>query len=117
MAHDRRIVLAAAGPHAGRLFTHAPSTYKIPTSVDIPHIFNVKLFNNQNQADTIYRSKAVGEPPFMLALSVFSAIRQAVQAAIPENAPLVFNAPATAEEILRCNRDWMGTSFGRSPTG
>ena len=74
---------------------------KIPTSVDIPHIFNVKLFNNQNQADTIYRSKAVGEPPFMLALSVFSAIRQAVQAAIPENAPLVFNAPATAEEILR----------------
>ena len=59
------------GPHAGRLFTHAPSTYKIPTSVDIPHIFNVKLFNNQNQADTIYRSKAVGEPPFMLALSVF----------------------------------------------
>ena len=51
------------GPHAGRLFTHAPSTYKIPTSVDIPHIFNVKLFNNQNQADTIYRSKAVGEPP------------------------------------------------------
>lgn len=70
------------GPHAGRLFTHAPSTYKIPTSVDIPHIFNVKLFNNQNQADTIYRSKAVGEPPFMLALSVFSAIRQAVQAAI-----------------------------------
>ena len=70
MAHDRRVVLAAAGPHAGRLFTHAPSTYKIPTSVDIPHIFNVKLFNNQNQADTIYRSKAVGEPPFMLALSV-----------------------------------------------
>ena len=101
MAHDRRVVLAAAGPHAGRLFTHAPSTYKIPTSVDIPHIFNVKLFNNQNQADTIYRSKAVGEPPFMLALSVFSAIRQAVQAAIPENAPLVLNAPATPEEILR----------------
>ena len=56
--------------HTHSLFTHAPSTYKIPTSVDIPHIFNVKLFNNQNQADTIYRSKAVGEPPFMLALSV-----------------------------------------------
>ncbi len=89
------------GPHAGRLFTHAPSTYKIPTSVDIPHVFNVKLFDNQNAADTIYRSKAVGEPPFMLGLSVFSAIRQAVQAAIPEDAPLELNAPATAEEILR----------------
>lgn len=89
------------GPHAGRLFTHAPSTYKIPTSVDIPHVFNVKLFDNQNAVDTIYRSKAVGEPPFMLGLSVFSAIRQAVQAAIPEDAPLELNAPATAEEILR----------------
>ena len=101
-------------PHAGRLFTHAPSTYKIPTSVDIPHIFNVKLFNNQNQADTIYRSKAVGEPPFMLALSVFSAIRQAVQA-IPENAPLVFNAPATAEEILRAIAIGWGQALADRP--
>ena len=115
MAHDRRVVLAAAGPHAGRLFTHAPSTYKIPTSVDIPHIFNVKLFNNQNQADTIYRSKAVGEPPFMLALSVFSAIRQAVQAAIPENAPLVLNAPATAEEILRAIAIGRGQALAARP--
>lgn len=89
------------GLHIGRLFTHAPSTYKIPTSADIPHIFNVKLFENENQADTIYRSKAVGEPPFMLSLSVFSAIRGAVRAAIPDHAPLVLNAPATAEEILR----------------
>lgn len=89
------------GAHAGRLFTHAPSTYKIPTSVDIPHVFNVKLFDQENVADTIYRSKAVGEPPFMLGLSVFSAIKQAVQAAIPDDAPLVLNAPATAEEILR----------------
>ncbi|MDQ9904677.1 xanthine dehydrogenase molybdopterin binding subunit, partial [Acinetobacter baumannii] len=103
------------GPHAGRLFTHAPSTYKIPTSVDIPHIFNVKLFNNQNQADTIYRSKAVGEPPFMLALSVFSAIRQAVQAAIPENAPLVLNAPATPEEILRAIAIGRGQALAARP--
>ncbi|QXB45988.1 xanthine dehydrogenase molybdopterin binding subunit [Acinetobacter seifertii] len=103
------------GPHIGRLFTHAPSTYKIPTSVDIPHIFNVKLFDNQNQADTIYRSKAVGEPPFMLALSVFSAIRQAVQAAIPENAPLVLNAPATAEEILRAIAIGRGQALADRP--
>lgn len=89
------------GEHAGRLFTHAPSTYKIPTSVDIPPVFNVSLFDNENSSDTIYRSKAVGEPPFMLSLSVFSAIRQAVQAAIPADALLHLNAPATAEEILR----------------
>ena len=89
------------GEHAGRLFTHAPSTYKIPTSADIPEKFYVKLFNNENSADTIYRSKAVGEPPFMLALSVFSAIGHAVRSAIPEHAPLTLNAPATAEEILR----------------
>ncbi|WCE64587.1 hypothetical protein PL332_05400 [Acinetobacter baumannii] len=83
--------------------------------MDIPHIFNVKLFNNQNQADTIYRSKAVGEPPFMLALSVFSAIRQAVQAAIPENAPLVLNAPATPEEILRAIAIGRGQALAARP--
>lgn len=82
--------------------------------MDIPHIFNVKLFNNQNQADTIYRSKAVGEPPFMLALSV-SAIRQAVQAAIPENAPLVLNAPATPEEILRAIAIGRGQTLAARP--
>ncbi|WP_151980982.1 xanthine dehydrogenase molybdopterin binding subunit [Acinetobacter guerrae] len=103
------------GPHAGRLFTHAPSTYKIPTSVDIPHVFNVKLFDNQNTADTIYRSKAVGEPPFMLALSVFSAIRQAVQAAIPDDAPLELNAPATAEEILRAISIGQGHALAERP--
>lgn len=99
------------GPHVGRLFTHAPSTYKIPTSADVPHIFNVNLFENENQADTIYRSKAVGEPPFMLSLSVFSAIREAVRAAIPNHAPLALNAPATAEEILRAIAIGRGQAF------
>ncbi|WP_343595104.1 xanthine dehydrogenase molybdopterin binding subunit [Acinetobacter sp.] len=103
------------GAQAGRLFTHAPSTYKIPTSADIPTVFNVKLFENQNQADTIYRSKAVGEPPFMLALSVFSAIRQAVQAAIPKDAPLDLNAPATAEEILRAIAIGRGQALAERP--
>lgn len=103
------------GPHAGRLFTHAPSTYKIPTSLDIPPVFHVKLFDNSNEADTIYRSKAVGEPPFMLGLSVFSAIRQAVQSAIPKDAPLVLNAPATAEEILRAIAIGRGQALAERP--
>ena len=70
------------GRKQGHLFTHAPSTYKIPTATDMPKIFNVNLYDNQNLENTIHRSKAVGEPPFMLALSVFSALRDAVSASI-----------------------------------
>ncbi len=75
----------------------------------------MKLFDNSNEADTIYRSKAVGEPPFMLGLSVFSAIRQAVQSAIPKDAPLVLNAPATAEEILRAIAIGRGQALAERP--
>lgn len=50
------------GRKQGHLFTHAPSTYKIPTATDMPKIFNVNLYDNQNLENTIHRSKAVGEP-------------------------------------------------------
>lgn len=96
------------GRKQGHLFTHAPSTYKIPTATDMPKIFNVNLYGNQNLENTIHRSKAVGEPPFMLALSVFSALREAVSANI--TTPILQNgikvkpflsAPATPEAILQ----------------
>lgn len=96
------------GRKQGHLFTHAPSTYKIPTATDMPKIFNVNLYDNQNLENTIHRSKAVGEPPFMLALSVFSALREAVSANI--TTPILQNgikvkpflsAPATPEAILQ----------------
>ncbi len=96
------------GRKQGHLFTHAPSTYKIPTATDMPKIFNVNLYGNQNLENTIHRSKAVGEPPFMLALSVFSALRDAVSANI--TTPILQNgikvkpflsAPATPEAILQ----------------
>lgn len=98
-----------SGVKAGHLFTHAPSTYKIPTAADVPAIFNVKLFNNHNVEDTIHRSKAVGEPPFMLALSVFSALRDAVAATVETDVLTAdglkqkpaLQAPATPENILR----------------
>jgi xanthine dehydrogenase large subunit len=90
-----------AGPHAGRLMSHAPSTYKIPTASDLPAVFNVRLYDNANVEDSIHRSKAVGEPPLMLALSVFQAIRDAVAAARPDIRPVVLAAPATPEAILR----------------
>jgi xanthine dehydrogenase large subunit len=89
------------GPQAGRLMTHAPSTYKIPTASDVPEVFNVRLYDNANVEDSIHRSKAVGEPPFMLALSVFFAIRDAVAACLPAGQAVALSAPATPEAILR----------------
>lgn len=83
----------------GQLATHAPSTYKIPAVSDCPEIFNVKLFSNTNVEDSIHRSKAVGEPPFMLAFSVFFALRDAASSAAGYAAPL--QAPATPEALLR----------------
>jgi xanthine dehydrogenase large subunit len=85
----------------GRLLTHAPSTYKIPTASDVPADFRVKLWNSQgNPADTIYRSKAVGEPPLMLAISVFCAVSDAIASLKPGTlSPL--KAPATPEAIMR----------------
>jgi xanthine dehydrogenase large subunit len=84
----------------GRLLTHAPSTYKIPVASDVPEDFRVALYPNANPQDTIYRSKAVGEPPIMLANSVFCAIADAIHAIDPsQSVPL--DAPATPEAILR----------------
>jgi xanthine dehydrogenase large subunit len=85
---------------AGKLMTHAPSTYKIPGISDCPDEFHVKLFKNRNVSDSIHRSKAVGEPPLLLPFSVFFAIRDAVASVggYKINPPL--NAPATSEAIL-----------------
>ena len=85
---------------AGKLMTHAPSTYKIPGVSDCPEDFDVQLFKNRNAFDSIHRSKAVGEPPLLLPFSVFLAIRDAV-ASVGDyriNPPL--RAPATSEAIL-----------------
>jgi len=88
----------------GRLTTHAPSTYKIPTSSDVPVDFRVTLCEGlANREDTIYRSKAVGEPPLMLALSAFLAIRDAL--ATDENPRPPLDAPATPEAVLKA---WQG---------
>lgn len=84
----------------GALKTHAPSTYKIPTGRDIPNDFRVHLFNNINREETIYRSKAVGEPPLMLAISVFLALRDAVAASANYQAIPKLDAPATPERVF-----------------
>jgi xanthine dehydrogenase large subunit len=86
---------------AGKLMTHAPSTYKIPAISDCPEDFRVKLFQNRNVEDSIHRSKAVGEPPLLLPFSVFFAIRDAISAVGGHRVNPPLNAPATSEEILR----------------
>ena len=85
---------------AGELMTHSPSTYKIPVCSDCPTDFRLELLENAaNREDTIYRSKAVGEPPFMLGISAFHAIRDAIAT---ESQPLPdLEAPATPEAVLR----------------
>jgi xanthine dehydrogenase large subunit len=84
----------------GVLRTHAPSTYKIPCASDIPADFRVALWDGANREDTIHKSKAVGEPPVMLANAVFSAIFDAVASLKPGVIPEL-DAPATPEAILR----------------
>jgi xanthine dehydrogenase large subunit len=84
----------------GRLTTHAPSTYKIPTITDCPAKFNTRLFRNHNHEDTILRSKAVGEPPLLLPFSVFFAIRDAIASLADNRIDPPLRAPATPEAIL-----------------
>jgi xanthine dehydrogenase large subunit len=85
----------------GRLRTHAPSTYKIPTASDVPADFRVALYKSPgNREDTVFRSKAVGEPPLMLGIAVFSAITDAIASLKPGRVPPL-DAPATPEAIMR----------------
>jgi xanthine dehydrogenase large subunit len=85
----------------GRLLTHAPSTYKIPTLGDRPAVMNIEIWRDgRNTQDTVHRSKAVGEPPLMLAISVFSAIGRAIGSLAEHRLAPRLDAPATPERIL-----------------
>jgi len=89
----------------GRFLTHAPSTYKIPCASDVPEDFRVALYDSKgNRENTIYRSKAVGEPPLMLGISVWAAIFNAVASLKPGVIPKL-DAPATPEAILKAVQD------------
>jgi xanthine dehydrogenase large subunit len=87
-------------PQTGLLATHAPSTYKIPTANDGPPVFEVALYEADNPADSIHRSKAVGEPPILLPFSVFLAIRDAVASVGPPGCRPPLRAPATPEAVM-----------------
>lgn len=86
----------------GRLLTHSPATYKIPTAADRPARLSIALWDGENVEPTINRSKAVGEPPFMLAQCVLSALGEAIAATAPDRRAFPpLDAPATPEAILR----------------
>ena len=97
----------------GLLATHAPSTYKIPATGDVPERFQVDLWHEPNPEDNVFGSKAVGEPPFMLAFSVIEALKEAIHEAIQNaknnqvamtnvqpTSAIQLKAPATAEHVL-----------------
>ncbi len=105
----------------GHLRTHGPSTYKIPGSRDVPSVLNVHLLQNApNRENTVFRSKAVGEPPLMLAISAWLAIRDAVSSLSGQRLAARLDAPATPERILAAVDDMKArvtAGAGRPPPG
>jgi xanthine dehydrogenase large subunit len=100
----------------GRLRTHAPSTYKIPTAGDVPEDFRVALRTVPNREATVHRSKGVGEPPLMLAISVFHALRDAVAACGDGRLSPRLDAPATPERVLLAIQEIRARSQGEAAT-
>jgi xanthine dehydrogenase molybdopterin-binding subunit B len=89
----------------GRLLTHSPDTYKLPSIGDTPQIFNVNFLKNATQKSVVSGSKAVGEPPFMLAISVREAIRDAIAAFGESGGQVPLASPATCEAIFMAIQD------------
>ncbi|MEV6286149.1 xanthine dehydrogenase molybdopterin binding subunit [Kribbella sp. NPDC051770] len=89
----------SSGPHRGRLATQAASTYKLPSFSEMPQVFNVHLLEKAHEDGAVYGSKAVGEPPLMLAFSVREALRQAAAAFGPEGTSVDLPSPATPEAV------------------
>ncbi|MEX1215633.1 xanthine dehydrogenase molybdopterin binding subunit [Saccharospirillum sp.] len=84
----------------GRLLSNNPATYKIPSIGDTPPVFNVTLFDQPNREDTVFKSKAVGEPPLMLPISVWCALRDAIASTADYRINPALNTPATPEQVL-----------------
>ncbi|TQV86203.1 xanthine dehydrogenase molybdopterin binding subunit [Exilibacterium tricleocarpae] len=84
----------------GRVIANSPANYKIPTAADVPPVFNVALYESANAEATIFNSKAVGEPPLMLAISVWSALRDACASVADYRFSPPLDPPATPERVL-----------------
>jgi xanthine dehydrogenase large subunit len=95
---------------AGRVISNSPANYKIPTAYDVPEKFSVELYDEANREETVYQSKAVGEPPLMLALSVWCALRDAAASFAEYKFSPPMNAPATPEEVFKAINSAKGYS-------
>ncbi len=91
---------ASDGPGRGRFLTQAASTYKLPSFSEMPETFNVTLLRDATEAGAVYGSKAVGEPPLMLAFSVREALRQAAAAFGHAGTSVNLASPATPEAVF-----------------
>jgi len=106
------------GPHRGRLQTQSASTYKLPSFSEMPEEFHVRLFENAREEGAVYGSKAVGEPPFMLAFSAREAIRDAVAAFGPAGHSVDLGSPATPEAVfwaVRAAQEAASAEAGAAP--
>ncbi|MCX5157083.1 xanthine dehydrogenase molybdopterin binding subunit [Streptomyces sp. NBC_00291] len=101
------------GPNRGRLLTQAASTYKLPSFSEMPEEFNVRLLENATEEGAVYGSKAVGEPPLMLAFSVREALRQAAAAFGPAGVGVELASPATPEAVYWAIESARGGSAGQ----
>ncbi|MFF5932448.1 xanthine dehydrogenase molybdopterin binding subunit [Streptomyces sp. NPDC012508] len=111
---------ATDGPHRGRLLTQAASTYKLPSFSEMPEEFNVTLLRNATEEGAVYGSKAVGEPPLMLAFSVREALRQAAAAFGPSGVGVELASPATPEAVywaIQSARQGEAARIGHDGTG
>ena len=86
---------------AGNLLSHSPTTYKIPAVTDVPRTLKLSLLDNDDNVHNIRRSKAVGEPPLMMGIAAWAAVKNALSYVAPASAAAL-TLPATGEEILRC---------------
>ena len=100
----------------GQLLTHSPDTYKIPAVGDMPQIFNVEFLSSATQANVIHGSKAVGEPPLMLAFSVREAIRDAIAAFGKPGGEVPLASPSTCEAISNAIAARVGTAAAKDKT-
>lgn len=89
----------------GTILTDGPANYKIPTAHDVPEILNVRFFKRENSVPTVNRSKAVGEPPLMLAISVWCALRDACASVANYKLMPKLSVPATPEQVYYCIED------------
>ncbi|MFD7840054.1 xanthine dehydrogenase molybdopterin binding subunit [Streptomyces sp. NPDC059761] len=111
---------AGDGPNRGRLLTQAASTYKLPSFSEMPEEFNVRLLENATEEGAVYGSKAVGEPPLMLAFSVREALRQAAGEFGPSGVGVELASPATPEAVywaIEAARKGGVRHDGRAPGG